>query len=114
MIGESLSHYRILAKLGAGGMGEVYEAEDLQLGRHVALKVLPEALTTKPQTLERFQREARVLAALSHPNIVTIYSVEQADGRHFLTMEKIQGRPLDKLIPEQGLDLDKLFNYAIP
>src|SRR5262249_15474022 len=102
MIGHSLSHYRILSKLGAGVMGEVYEAEDIELGRRVAVKVLPEALSAKPQTLERFQREARALAALNHPNIVTIYSVEQAAGHHFITMEKVEGRPLDKLIPERG------------
>ncbi len=114
MIGQSLSHYRILAKLGSGGMGEVYEADDTQLGRRVALKVLPEGLASNPDNLERFKREARALAALNHPNIVTIYSVEEADGHHFITMERVMGRALSQIIPKDGLDLEKFFACSIP
>ena len=85
MIGETLSHYKILDKLGAGGMGEVYRAEDTTLKRQVALKVLPPDLASSQERLERFQREAETLAALDHPNIVHIYSVEDAAGIHFIT-----------------------------
>jgi serine/threonine-protein kinase len=114
MTGQLLSHYRVLTKLGEGGMGAVYEAEDTRLGRRVALKLLPEDLAAKPEVLERFKREARALAALNHPNIVTIHSVEEAAGRHFLTMERVQGQPLNELIPQGGLSLEKLFTYSIP
>jgi serine/threonine protein kinase/WD40 repeat protein len=95
-------------------MGEVFEAEDTQLGRRVAIKLLPDRLAGKTENLARFQREARALAALNHPNIVTIFSVEEADGHHFITMERVEGRPLSQLIPNGGLSLDKLFTYAIP
>src|SRR4030095_10395341 len=108
MTGRSISHYRILRRLGAGGMGEVYEAEDTDLHRNVALKILPEDLAAKPETLERFKREARALATLNHPNIITIYSVEQVDKTHFLTMELVEGRPLSDLIPKGGFNVEKL------
>ena len=85
MIGETLGHYRVLDLLGAGGMGEVYRAEDESLGREVAIKVLPEEFTASPERLARFEREARVLAALDHPKIVTIHTVEESDGVRFLT-----------------------------
>ena len=107
-IGTSLSHYRISARLGAGGMGEVYRATDTKLGRDVALKVLPAEMAESPERLERFQREARALAALDHPGIVTVYSVEEADGVHFLTMQLVEGQPLDQLIPEGGMPLERL------
>ena len=87
MIGRTLSHYRITDRLGAGGMGEVYLAEDTKLKRRVALKILPADLAADPGRLARFQGEAEALAALNHPNIVTIYSVEYTDGVHFITME---------------------------
>ena len=91
--GTRLNHYEILAKLGEGGMGEVYRALDTSLGRHVALKLLPPALALDPMRIDRFKREARTVAALNHPHIVTIYSVEQdsGTGAHFLTMELVEG-----------------------
>ncbi len=114
MIGESLAHYRILDKLGEGGMGEVYRAEDTKLGREVALKLLPPELASDRERLDRFQREARTLAALDHPNIVHLYSVEEADGIRFLTMQLVPGRRLGEVIPEGGMPLAQLFEIAIP
>jgi predicted ATPase len=112
LIGTSLSHYRICASLGAGGMGEVYRATDTKLDRDVALKVLPAEMAASPERLERFRREAKALAALDHPGIVTVYSVEEADGVHFLTMQLVDGQPLDRLIPEGGLPVDRLLAVA--
>jgi TolB-like protein/Flp pilus assembly protein TadD len=112
MIGKALAHYRITAVLGAGGMGEVFRATDTKLGREVALKVLPAAVAADPERLDRFQREARSLAALDHPGIVTVYSVEQAEGVHFLTMQLVEGEPLDRVIPSQGLPLDRWLSIA--
>ena len=118
MIGRTISHYRITAKLGEGGMGEVYRAEDTTLGREVALKVLPAEMAEDPERLARFEREAKTLAALDHPNIVHIYSVETAatdDGPiRFLTMQLVQGRRLSELIPSSGLPLKRIFELAIP
>jgi TolB-like protein/Tfp pilus assembly protein PilF len=108
LIGRTLAHYRITAALGAGGMGEVYRATDTRLGRDVALKVLPAEMASSPERLERFRREAKALAALDHPGIVTVHSVEEADGVHFLTMQLVEGQPLDRLIPEGGLPVDRL------
>ena len=113
MIGNRLGHYKILGKLGKGGMGEVYRAEDLKLGRQVALKVLPPGLVTHKQ-LRRFDREARLVASLSHANIVTIFSVEQDQATSFLTMELIEGKTLEELIPEGGLGPSQLFSIALP
>jgi len=92
MIGRTLAHYRINAAIGAGGMGEVYRATDTKLNREIALKILPPDMARDPERLARFQREARTVAALNHPNIVTIYSVEEAEGVYFLTMELVEGR----------------------
>ncbi len=109
----TLSHYRIVSKIGAGGMGEVYLAQDTKLDRKVALKILPAEVAANPGRLERFRREARAVAALNHPHIVTIYSVEEADGVHFLTMELVEGQALDRLIPESGLPLNRLLGIAV-
>ena len=114
MIGETLSHYRILDKLGAGGMGEVYRAEDTRLKRQVALKVLPAEMAGNPDRLRRFQREAELIASLNHPGIVTIYSVEEAGGYHFITMELVAGETLDDLVPPGGMKLDAFLDVAVP
>ena len=111
---ETLNHYRVLRTLGSGGMGEVDLAEDTKLHRNVAIKVLLENAPEDRDRRERFGREARAVAALSHPNIVTIHSVEEDAGRLFLTMEYVDGRPLTEVIPSDGLSLDKLLAIAIP
>ena len=112
MIGRTLAHYRITAAIGAGGMGEVYRATDTKLGRDVALKVLPAEMASSPDRLERFRREAKALAALDHPGIVTVHSVEEADGVHFLTMQLVEGHPLDRLIPDGGLPVERILEIA--
>src|ERR1051325_5793104 len=94
MIGTKLAHYEIIARLGSGGMGDVYQATDTKLGRSVAIKFLPEAFSHDIQRVARFQREARVLASLNHPNIAAIHGVEEIDGRHFLVMELVAGETL--------------------
>ena len=114
MVGTALNHYRITKALGSGGMGEVYAAEDTKLHRHVAVKVLPAAVAAYPEWRQRFEREAHAIAALNHPNIVTIYSIEQAGDTLFLTMELVQGRPLSQLIPPRGLPLDRFLTLSIP
>jgi len=110
--GRRLGHYEITAAIGAGGMGEVYRATDTKLGRDVALKVLPAEMASHPERLERFRREARALAALDHPGIVTVYSVEEHEGVHFLTMQLVDGQPLDRIIPATGLPLDQAASIA--
>jgi serine/threonine protein kinase/Tol biopolymer transport system component len=112
--GEHLGPYEILAPLGAGGMGEVYRARDPRLKRDVALKVLPAELASDPERLERFEREAQTLAALNHPHIVTIFSVEEAEDLHFLTMELVEGKALTQVISRGGLPLSRFFRIAVP
>jgi len=114
MIGQSIGHYKILEKLGAGGMGEVYRAEDTTLDREVALKVLPSELAESQERLDRFQREAKTLAALDHPNIVTVFTVENDEDVHFLTMQLVEGKRLSDLIPKGGMSLERIFDIAIP
>ena len=111
---EHLGHYEIHALLGAGGMGEVYRATDTRLGREIALKVLPADMAADHDRLMRFHREARAAAALNHPNIVTLYSAEEIDGIHFFTMELVDGRPLDELIPAEGFPADRVVELATP
>ena len=111
--GSRLGPYDIASLLGVGGMGEVYRARDPRLGRDVAVKVLPESVANDPEWLARFEREARTVAALNHPNIVTLYSIEEADGRRFLTMELIDGKNLAQLVTKGGLKLDHLLALAL-
>ena len=112
--GTRVGHYVIEAPLGAGGMGEVYRAHDPRLGRDVALKLLRAEVANDQTRLERFTREARAVAALNHPHIVTIYSTEEADGVRFMTMELLEGQSLDQLIPAQGLPLARFLELAVP
>lgn len=114
MIGETLGHYTVLEKLGSGGMGEVYLAEDTRLRRRVALKVLPASMAADPERLERFTREAMAVGSLNHPNIVTIYSIEDSGGLQVLAMELVDGGTLADLIPPGGLSEDDFFRFAIP
>jgi len=114
MIGKTLSHFKIIAKLGEGGMGEVYLAEDTKLDRKVAIKVLPTEMASDPELLARFDREAKAVAALNHPNIVTVHSVEEAAGIHFFTMELVEGETLGRLIPPEGMPIEKFLDLALP
>lgn len=111
---ETIGPYRIVRALGAGGMGEVFLAEDSRLRRRVALKILPQRLAADPAYLQRFEREAKALAALNHPNIVTIYSLEVEGDRRFLTMEYVEGKTLAQLIPTGGMPVAALLTVAIP
>src|SRR5262252_1552310 len=112
--GTRLGPYEILSALGAGGMGEVYKARDTRLNRLIALKLLPTTAVADAERRERFDREAQAVAALNHPNIVTIHSVDQADDQFFLTMELVEGHALADAIPPNGLPLDRLLTIAIP
>jgi adenylate cyclase len=112
--GHELSHYRLLEKLGEGGMGVVWRAVDTSLGREVALKLLPDSLAADAEKLARLESEAKTIAALNHPHIVTLYSIEEAEDRRFLTMELVSGRTLTELIPAEGLPFEEILRIAVP
>src|ERR1043166_10023249 len=112
MIGQVISHYKIIGKLGGGGMGVVYEAEDTRLGRHGAIKFLPDNLTGDSKAMERFEREARAASLLNHPSICTIHEVEDHNGHPFIVMEKLEGESLKHHLREQPVESDDSLNAA--
>ena len=113
MLGTTVSHYRILKEIGSGGMGVVYRAEDLRLGRHVALKFLPRELSQAPSAIDRFRREARAASALNHPNICTNYDVDEVEGRQFIAMELLEGETLKDRISRGAVDTETAVSLSL-
>src|SRR5215470_14400488 len=111
--GQTLSHYRILEPIGRGGMGIVYAAEDWKLGRHVALKLLPEYLARDKESLQRFEREARAASALNHPNICTVYEIDEAEGQHFIAIELLEGETLKQRMARSRLPVKEILRIGI-
>src|SRR5512136_2704411 len=113
MIGQTISHYKILEKLGEGGMGVVYKAHDTHLDRFVAIKVLPPEKVADPDRKQRFVQEAKAASALNHPNIITIHDIDQTEGIDFISMEFVAGKTLDQLIPRHGMPLSEALKCAV-